>query len=201
MKSFFFIVLISFTSLVFCQKNEEKIKPVFNYADSLDNIIMDFDSIPGNIMSNTVSIMRNERAIGMQYTKITFFYMQKEDSLVDSGNEVLFYPVYNPPVKITIEYNIAASQNVNISYYFYDKYIYYSFKSTGDYGYDENKYVLTKSGLKYLAKYDGEGKSPVTEKYSDFSTEENTQWGKIYSNWLDYEKLYFQVFNSGQLYK
>ena len=191
--------IISIT--IFSQNNEDKIRSIKNYADSIDNVMIHSEGIPGELFCNTVTIKRNERAIGLQETKISFYFLQKEDSVIDDGNEVHFIPVYTPPLKILIEYNIAASQNVSISYYFYNKFIYYCFKSTGDFGYDERKFVLTKSTLKYYAKYNSESKNPVAEKYKDFSSEENLQSGKIYSNSVDYEKLYFQTFYAGQLDK
>jgi hypothetical protein len=201
MKFIILLLIILTNTVTFSQNIEDKVKPTQKFADSIDNAIINSSGLPGEIFCNTVNLKRNERAIGMQETKIGFYFMQKEDSIIENGNEVHFFQVYNPPIKIMIEYNIASSQNVKVCYYFYDKYIYYTFKSTGAYGYNEEKYIITKSDINYFAKFEAESKNPVEEKFKDFTTDEIIQYGKIYSNSLEYEKLYFQIFNSGQLDK
>lgn len=170
-------IILLFTISNFSQTNENKIQSINNYTDSIDNAINNSIGYPGEIFCNTITTKRNVRAIGMQETKINFYFMQKEDSVYDDGNEVQFIPQYNPPLKIQTEYNIAASQMEYSSYYFdiSGAIIYYLRISNGEYGTSKEYYWFDDMKLIKTEKYDAnelKKKKDRTLKEKDFKEAE-----------------------------
>ena len=201
MKNLVFVLIILFSSQCFSQSNKEKLKSIKDYADSIDNAINNSIGYPGEIFCNTVNMKRNERAIGMQETKISFYFWQKDDSVIENGNEIRFYQVYNRPLKIKVEYNIAASQNVVVCYYYSGKSIYYIYKTEGEYGNEESRYSFYNFDLIYTGRSDKENNNQLTDRFTDFTKKETIDSGKIITNSAEYEKLYFLIFSAGQLDK
>lgn len=173
MKSIILTIVLIFTSIASSQTNEDKVESIQIYADSIDNAISNSSGYPGEIFCNTINMKRNVRAIGMQETKINFYYIQKEDSVYEDGNGVKFIPQYNPPLKIQSEYNIAASQMDYISYYFDNSgaLIYYLRISLGEYGTTKECYWFENMKLTRTEKYDAnelKKKKDRTLKEKDF---------------------------------
>lgn len=136
MKSLIICVFITISISAFSQDMESSLKEIDSYVDSVNTIIMNSSGLQGEVFCNSINTKRNVRAIGLQNTEINFYFMQKEDSVYENENDVMFIPQYNPPLKIQIEYNIAASQTENISYY-YNKagaLVFYHRMSEGAYG-------------------------------------------------------------------
>jgi hypothetical protein len=150
------------------------------------------------MFSATVSSIRNERAIGMQQTKITFYYYQQEDSVSESNGTVNFYPRYLPPVKITIEYNIAASQNVRIDYYIFGNKLLCDKFSDGEYGNFISGYWFKGNSLiKYYGKRSDENnkEAVMTDKFSKAVYNESL----LVTDRLNlYLKLYYNIFETSQ---
>ena len=122
--------------------------------------------------------------------------MQKEDSVYDDGKTVQFIPRYNPPLKVHIEYNIAASQSVIIDYYFDTEglFNYCHYISKGEYGYEENKFMFYNYDLINIEKYNNSDSKPIYEKNINFTKEDYDEGGKIMGNETEYRKLYYNLF-------
>jgi hypothetical protein len=71
------------------------------------------------------------------------------DSVIETEKQTDFIYVYKPPVKINVEYNIAASQKNIIDYYFNEKgkLILYKYISRGEYGCVSQKKYFDKNRL------------------------------------------------------
>lgn len=184
-----FLVQIS----VFSQYDEQVAERLNAYADSVDNLIKNSTGAPGDIFVNTVNSIRNERAIGLQNTKISYFYFQKEDSVIETDGEVNFIPLYAPPMAILAEYNIAASQTVVVYYYIQGNNLLYRFISSGAYGYINRTFWINDQNLiKFEEKNSDVGSKHIiqTDKFSK----------EIYSNSIlvmdhlrDHLKLYYDI--------
>lgn len=193
MRTLLFILL--FPALLLAQSAEKTINLLDKFAEQTDSLISNSSGAPGEIYAMTINVQRNVRAIGMQNTKITYFYYQKEDSVYEIDGVVYFTPLYNLPLKITAEYNIAASQNVVSSYYIDgDKYL-NRFISTGAYGnIRRNFWISGDELLKYTEKDSNEGQKEQSETRK-FSKEVYSDGLIVMDNIRDYLKLYYDIFN------
>ncbi len=191
----YIVILILFPILTICQPNNEKKIELNKFADSIDNLIHNSLVTPEGIYSNAISTIRNIRAIGVQETKITFYYFQKDDSVYE-GNEkiVYFIPRYNPPLKILVEYNIAVSQRVNISYYIDDEKYAYKFSSTGAYSNNYKAFWINDGELlRYEEKYQDTLNAKVES--GKFSKEVYSDGLLIIERIKTYLKLYYDILN------
>ena len=76
------IILLFLVQLtVFSQNDEKIIKELNTYADSVENLIKSTTGASGEVYSISINTIRNVRAIGVQETKITYFFFQKDDSV------------------------------------------------------------------------------------------------------------------------
>ena len=192
MRTLLFILLIP--SMLLAQSGEKTVTLLDKFADHADSLILNSSGAPGEVYSCTINVQRNVRAIGMQNTKITFYYYQAEDSVYEIDGAVFFLPRYNLPVKITAEYNIAASQSVISSYYIDgDKYL-NRFISTGAYGnMYRNFWISGGELLKYISKDSNEGQKEVIQS-GKFSKEVYSDGIIVMDRIRDYIKLYYDIF-------
>ncbi len=201
MKQAITIILISVSFIAFGQSADNKITLITAYSEKVDSLINNSDGSPGGVFSNIVTAKRNVRAIGVQETKIIFYYMQKDDSVYDNGKSVQYIPRNSPPLKISIEYNIAASQRVSIAYYFDKELNYYKFISTGEYGYNEERYWFDNSNPLGYEKYEAVNSKPTVQRNDKFSKEEYSNAILVLDHAREYKTLYETIFKAEQLDK
>ncbi|RPI17114.1 MAG: hypothetical protein EHM58_10375 [Ignavibacteriae bacterium] len=130
-----------FSFQVFSQNSKQE--KIDGYCSNLDSLIEFDKDIHTAYMVHSISFETNKRAIGKQYTTVKFYYPMPVDSIVETDKGTEFIYIYKSPVKITVEYNIAASQKNIIEYYFNKKgkLILYKYLSKGEYGCNSiNKY-------------------------------------------------------------
>jgi len=190
--------VLLFTVSNFSQTNDEKIEAIKNYCDSIENIINNSSGFPGDIFCDIITTIRNVRAIGMQETKISFYFMQKEDSVYDDGSTMLFIPQYNPPIKIHIGYNIAASQIVDIEYFYnsFGELCYYYYFSKGEYGNEEKKYWFDNFNLLQIENYNDKSKKSTYKKQGKYTKDEMEESLDIVENSNAYLEEYYNIFDT-----
>lgn len=141
--TFCFILAVSqlFSQSVY----KEKINTYVSEIDSGISYDIDFHD---SYMVHEIKFETNKRAIGKQFTTVKYYYPFPIDSVVEAGEKTEFIYIYKPPVKVIVEYNIAAAQNNTFNYY-YDNgsLIYYSYLSEGAYGNENEKYYFNKDEL------------------------------------------------------
>ncbi len=201
------ILIISGVLLVFSTANTQSqdsytlTTDITQFADSIDVVLGSSTNLPGEYLCNTITTYRNVRAIGMQETKISYYFMQKDDSVVETTSSTEFIERYSPAGKVNISYNIAASQIVNISYYYKGSLIYCKYVSRGDYGYEEKRIWLNGEELIKIERYDTNNESPAYRKISDFSRHDLFEASEVRRNSEEYENLAKSLFKAEQLFK
>lgn len=186
------LFLMQFT--VFSQNDEKIIKELNTYADSVENLIKSTTGAPGEVYSNSISTIRNVRAIGMQETKITYFFFQKDDSVYeDSDGTAYFIPLYNPPLMVMVEYNIANSQTVVARYYINGENNLYNIISTGAYGNSNRSFWFGKNDLKRFEERSARDEMGVIIETGKFSKDIYNEGVNILDNFSDYTKLYYDI--------
>jgi len=178
---------------VFSQNDEQVVEKLNYYADSVENLIKNTTGAPGEIYTVTVNTMRNLRAIGMQQTKITFFFSQKEDSVYESGNNTFYLPVYSNPLLVAIEYNIAASQSVVVYYYLDGKNYLYRFISSGGYGYTNRAFWFKDEEILQFKEKSSVIGNKETIQTERFSKEVYSDGILVLDNLKQYLELYFNI--------
>ncbi len=200
MKKYLFILILAAFS-VNSQENEKTVTELNNFADSVDVLIKDSSGGPGELMVSTVNISRNERAIGMQNTKISYFYNQKEDSAYEIDGVIQFLPRYDAPLAVLVEYNIAASQTVVVYYYIQGNNLLYRFISTGGYGYTNSAYWIRNQELiRYEERNSLVGSKHVVQE-EKFSKEVYSNGLLVMDHLRDHLKLYYDMFKVSGLDK
>jgi hypothetical protein len=200
MKKYLFILILAAFS-VNSQENEKTVTELNNYADSVDVLIKNSTGGPGELMVSTVNISRNERAIGMQNTKISYFYNQKEDSAYEIDGVMQFMPRYDAPLAVLVEYNIASSQTVVVYYYIQGNNLLYRFISTGGYGYTNSVYWIKNQELiRYEERNSLVGSKHVVQE-EKFSKEVYSNGLLVMDHLSDYLKLYYDMFKVSGLDK
>lgn len=193
MRSLLFILLLP--AIIYSQSAEKTVTLLDKFAEQTDSLIKSSSGAPGEIYTCTINVQRNVRAIGMQETKITFFYYQKDDSVYEVDGVVYFLPKYNLPVKITAEYNIASSQSVVTSYYIDGEKYLNRFISTGAYGNMYRNYWISGGELlKYSKKDSNEGQKEEIQS-GKFSKEVYSDGILVMDKIRDYLKLYLDIFS------
>jgi hypothetical protein len=186
-----FLVQIS----IYSQNDEKIINGLNTYADSVNNLIKNSSGSPGEVYSNSVTVQRNVRAIGMQNTKITFYYFQKDDSVYeDSEGVVYFIPQYNLPLMVMVEYNIANSQTVVARYYMNGDNNLYNIISTGAYGNSNRSFWFGKNDLKKFEERSARDEMGVIIESGKFSKTIYSEGINILDRFNDYKKLYYDIF-------
>ncbi|MEO8512738.1 MAG: hypothetical protein ABI543_04210 [Ignavibacteria bacterium] len=188
------LFLIHFS--VFSQTDEKSINDLNLFAESINTLINNSSGAPGEIYKNTVNVQRNVRAIGMQDTRITFYYFQKDDSVyMDSEDAVQFIPQYNPPLMVMVEYNIGSSQTVVARYYVNGDSYLYNFISTGAYGNMNRTYWFDKNDLKRFEERSARDEMGVIIEAGTFSKSTYSDGLLVLDKIADYKKLYYEIFD------
>jgi len=188
------IILICFilsSSHLFSQLNNTE--SIVNYTVKIDSLISSDADFHSLYMVHSINFETNIRAIGKQYTKIDFYYPMPEDSVAETSEGMdLFFYIYKPPVKVSVAYNIAASQNNKIDYYFDDSgyLIFYSYLSEGAYGSEKEQYYFAKDELKKFVFYTLEG---AIEKEKDFTRHDLFLSGNIQKKAKEYKKMFNEL--------
>lgn len=192
MKTAIFLLFLIPTVLL-SQNNDILIKELNSYADSVDKLIL--DSSPWEIYCNTINTVRNERAIGIQETKISFYYKQKDDSVYeDKDGTVYFIPQYNPPLMVKIEYNIANSQTVTVKYYLNGENYLYNFDSKGEYGNINRTFWFSKNELLRFEEKSARDEMGVMIENGKFSKDTYNESLLIKDKIEMYKNLYYDIF-------
>jgi hypothetical protein len=200
-KRIFTVLIILFVLSGFLFAQESKVDKINKYCKSINENIKDDGEYYSGYWVHTINFSSNRRAIGLQLTTVKFYYEQPRDSLVENEQQSDIVDVYKPPVKIKIEYNIAASQNIKIEYYYDEKgeLVYYNYLTKGAYTngegnfYFENnkpvkiKYAPLDEGKEVLEKY------RKLEKDSDYNKDDLNNVKKILSKANDYKKMFDQL--------
>ena len=187
------LFLVQFS--VFSQNDEQVIKNLNSYADSVENLIKNTTGAPGEVYSISINTIRNVRAIGVQETKITYFFFQKDDSVYeDSDGTAYFVPRYNPPLMVMVEYNIANSQTVVARYYINGENNLYNIISTGAYGNSNRSFWFGKNDLKRFEERSARDEMGVMIETGKFSKDIYNEGVNILDNFSDYTKLYYDIF-------
>ena len=187
------LFLVQFS--VFSQNDEQVIKNLNSYADSIENLIKNTTGAPGEVYSISINTIRNVRAIGVQETKITYFFFQKDDSVYeDSDGTAYFVPRYNPPLMVMVEYNIANSQSVVARYYINGENNLYNIISTGAYGNSNRSFWFGKNDLKRFEERSARDEMGVMIETGKFSKDIYNEGVNILDNFSDYTKLYYDIF-------
>jgi len=192
------ILAFIFFAVSFAYPQNQAVVKINKYCKELDEKISEEGEYRNYVMIHTVNYESNVRAIGRQNTTIKFYYTQPGDSVKEENGNVEIIDLYKPPLKITIEYNIAASQQVLINYYPDEKgnLVLYHYVSKGAYTNGEEffyyndgkpvkiKYMATDEGKEVLEKYKN------YEKESGFAKEELKKCEGILKKFGEY-KIFF----------
>jgi hypothetical protein len=193
-----FIITLLLPAHVFSQKNLQK--KIDEYCNNVDSIIVQDTDIHTAFMVHSINFETNKRVIGKQYTSIKFYYPMPLDSVYESEKGTEFIYIYKPPVKVSVEYNIAASQNNKIDYYFNKngKLILYKYESKGEYGCSGilkyfNKNKLVRETVLNMPDCNTENKFVMEQKALNEA--------KIISNAKAYLKMFNELLRTEQLDK
>lgn len=200
MKKYLFILILAAIT-AYSQNNEKKITALNNYADSVNQLIKNSGGLPGELMTATVNISRNERAIGLQNTKISYFYFQKEDSVYEINGVVNFLPQYIDPLAVMVEYNIAASQTIVVYYYIQNNDILYRFISSGGYGNTKTAYWISSQELLRYEERNSQVGNNHTIQEEKFSKEVYSNGILVIDQLKEHLKLYYNIFKVSEIDK
>ncbi len=195
MKTAIFLLFL-IPSVLLSQNNDFLIKDLNSYADSVENLITSSTGAPGEIYSNTINTLRNERAIGIQETKITYYFVQKDDSVYeDKDGTAYFIPQYYPPLMVKVEYNIANSQNVVAKYYLKGDSYLYNIDSKGAYGNRNLTFWFGKNDLLRFEERSARDEMGVMIETGKFSKDTYNESLLILDKIEMYKKLYYDIFD------
>lgn len=201
MKKVILAILIFIIVIPCClQAQNTKVDNIIKLCKSIDEKIGDEDVFSGYLI-HTIHLSSMRRAIGLQNTTVKFYYEQQSDTLIEEGENTRFVDIYKPPVKIMIEYNISASQNIKAEYYPNEKgkLIYYHYLSKGMYTSGEEFYYFENDKLIKIKSAELGSDNEVLEKYKNFEREKEftkddlKKSKKILKNWDDYKKMFDQM--------
>jgi hypothetical protein len=199
-KEICFVLILLFLITTCLQAQNSKVEKIDKYCKSINENI-DEENYYNGYWMHTVNYRSNRRAIGLQLTSVKFYYEQPGDSLVENEHQSDFLDIYKPPVKVKVEYNIAASQNIKIEYYYNEKgeLIYYHLLTKGEYTNGEGDYYFENNKpikIKFTALDEGK---EVLEKYksfdedSEFTKDDIINVKKILNKANDYKKMFDQL--------
>ena len=145
MKTLVSVIFIFTAFVINIYPQSKDIQNIVEYCEDLDSRL----NTDGAYLVHTVKFETNRRAIGIQHTDVKFYYSHPNDSVIETENEIKFLYIYKPPLKVTVEYNIAASQNIFIEYYFGNEgnLILYYMLTKGAYTCGEEKYFFKNNEL------------------------------------------------------
>lgn len=193
---FFLLVIPAFT----LHPQDLKTEDIDKYCSELNAKLPTEEGFYTDYFVHRINYHSNFRAIGLQNTEVSFYYAQPEDAVNEETGDPTFELIYSPPPKVTIDYNIAASQYVNIEYYYRDgKLVLYVCLSKGAYYCKEEKYYFNSTGLIKLSVTEPEDcrdietleRPQVYERSGNFSSGEQ----KIAEDILKRSKEYNRAFD------
>lgn len=200
MKKFLvFLIVLLVTLPLYLHSQNTKVDDIINHCKSVDEKIgEDENSYGSGFWVHTIKFTSNRRAIGLQITTVKFYYEQQGDTLIEKDGSTVFLDIYNPPVKITVDYNIAASQNVKVEYYpdQKGKLIFYHYISKGMYTSGEELFYFENDKPIKIKSSELNSESEVIEKFKNYEKEKNfskedlRKCKKIIKNWSDYRKMF-----------
>jgi len=193
------IFLITFAPTVFSQN----IEFIDEHCGKINSNISGNENDLNYYFIQKLNYISNFRAIGRQDTKIIFYYPPPVDEYHEENNETKFNVIYLLPEKVKINYNIAASMDINTEYYYQNGHLLlYHSVSRGAYYCIEEKYYFNGKGelLKIETKKpsgcpqeDVLEEKPVYVKESEFNEEENKIADKIQNNAGKYIDLFLSL--------
>ena len=192
MKKYFFILMLASVS-VYSQENYA-VNSLNAFADSVDALIKNSTGDAGELMVSTVSVNRNESAIGMQNTKLSYYYFQMDDSVYEIDGALSFMPRYSDPLVIMAEYNIAASQTVVVYYYIQGNNLLYRSISTGGHGYTNSAYWIKDQELIRFEERNSMIGSKHVVQEDKFSKEVYSNGILVMDHLKAHLKLYYDIF-------
>lgn len=201
MKKTFAVLAFVLFSLSNAFSQNEYVEKTNKYCAKLDAALSPEGEYAGYAMVHTVNFESNVRAIGKQNTTIKFYYTQPGDSLKEENGATEFVDIYKPPLKITVEYNIAASQKINVEYYTDEKGnpVFYHYCTKGEYTNGEEffyfndgkpvkiKYIATDPDKEVLEKY------RTFDKDSGFAKEEMKKCAEVLQKHGEYNAFFFNM--------
>jgi hypothetical protein len=187
------IIILCFilsSSHLFAQINS--VESIDNYTAKIDSIISYDADFHTAYMVHSINFETNIRAIGKQYTTVKFYFPMPPDSVIETENDVQFLYIYKPPVKVSVEYNIAASQNNKINYYFDNSgnLVFYNYISEGAYGSEKEQYYFVKDELAKFVIQTTEG---TTGKEKDFTRHDLFLSGNVQKKAKEYKKMFDEL--------
>jgi len=200
--------MLFFFAASFSYAQNAAVEKINSLCADTDKKISEEEGLNNYYMFHTVDFESNVRAIGKQNTRVTFFYNQPGDSLVEENGTSNVIDVYKPPVKIDIEYNIAASSKVHIRYYSDESgnLAYYKFSSTGyatesrNYYFEKGKIIYIDNVLPYFD--DNSVKENKTFKADkDFPKEYLKKCEEIIRKYNEYKDFFFKMIKVEKLDK
>lgn len=200
-KTVFIIMILISVSVVPSFPQSDKI--IDGYCDKINSYITEDENDLSYYYQQKLHYISNFRAIGRQDTKIIFYYPPPIEEYSEENDETKYNISYLLPEKVKINYNIAASMDINIEYYYQDGYlILYHSISKGAYYCTEEKYYFDGRGklLKIetikpsdCPQEDVLEEKPVYVKESEFNEEEKIKADKILSNAGKYIHLFISL--------
>jgi hypothetical protein len=208
-KRIFSVLVILFVITACLQAQNSKIESIKKYCKNINGNIKEEGEYYAGYWVHTINFSSNRRAIGLQLTTVKFYYEQPRDSIVENGDKSDMFDIYKPPVKVKVEYNIAASQKIKIEYYYDEagKLIYYYYLTQGAYTGGEEHYYFENGKpikIKSIALDDGNEvleKYKVFEKDSEFTNKDMLNIKKILNKSEDYKKMFDQLIYTEKLDK
>lgn len=195
------ILIFIFVSAAYSQENV--IGEINEYCGKIDSYISEDENDLSYYFMQKLHYISNFRAIGRQDTKIIFYYPTPIDEYYEENDETKYSLSYLLPEKVKINYNIAASMDINIEYYYQDGHLLlYQSISRGAYFCIEEKYYFDGRGnlLKIetvkppdCPQEDVMEEKPVYEKESGFNEEEKKKADEILNNAGKYINLFISL--------
>jgi hypothetical protein len=188
MQKVYLIIVLLFTSLS-VKAQTAKITEIDNLADKIDSNISSDADFHDMYMVHEIKFETNKRAIGKQYTSVKFYYPMPGDSVVESDAGTDFLYIYKQPVLVSVQYNIAASQNNTFNYYFDDsgELMLYQYLSAGAYGSESSDFYFNKGELLMFQTHTPDNN---TIRVKDFTRHDLFVAGNISKRAKEYKKMF-----------
>jgi len=202
------ILMLFFFAASFSYAQNAAVEKINSLCYDTNKKISEEEGFNNFYMFHIIDFESNVRAIGKQNTRVTFFYTQPGDSLIEQNGVTNVIDVYRSPVKIDIEYNIAASSKVHIRYYTDEagNLMYYKFTSTG-YATEERNYYFDKGKIIYINNtmpaFDDNTikETKIFKAEKDFPKEYLKKSEEILKKFIEYKDFFFKMINIEKLDK
>ena len=190
------VVIITFCFILISShlfSQSKLIEKINGYISQIDFGISYDEDFHDTYMVHEIKFETNKRAIGKQYTSVKFYYPMPGDSVVETNQGAdLFFYVYKPPVKVSVQYNIAASQNNTMNYYFDEEgsLVFYHYTSEGAYGAENERYYFNKDEL---IKFETHTPENNIIKEKDFTKHDLSLAENILKKAAEYRKMFDEL--------